>query len=176
MRKSILIFCLFLPFYSVVSQNNLKTYTQFDISIPLKGNPNRDNPDTNNTKNNSFFIPDGLSSKFGYGFYHNKWISLGIHSGIDCKISEKLVAIPVFANFRLSPKLGDDIRIYVQTGFGKSFAIGRGNLNGNYKKISLGIEKSDDMSFYIELCEHKLKYNSFKSVPIFSIGLAITTF
>jgi hypothetical protein len=176
MRICILIFCLFLPYYSIISQNNIKTYTQFDISIPLKGNPNRENPEINTSKNNSFFIPDGLSSKFGYGFHHNKWVSLGIHFGIDWKISEKLVAIPVFANFRWSPKLVDDIRIYVQTGLGKSFAVGRGNLNGNYKKISLGIEKSDDISFYIELCEHQLKYNSIKSVHLFSIGLAITTF
>ncbi len=142
----------------------------------MKGNPNRENPEINTTKNNSFFIPDGLSSKFGYGFHHNKWVSVGIHSGIDWKISEKIVAIPFFANLRLSPKLGDDIRIYVQTGLGKSIAVSRGNLIGTYKKISFGIEKSDDLSIYVELSEHELKYNFFKSVPIVSFGLAITTF
>ncbi len=176
MKIAVFVLCLFLPIYSVFSQSNKKAYTQFDISIPLKGNPNRENPEINTSKNNSFFIPDGLSSKFGYGYHHNKWILLGIHTGFDWKISEKLVAVPLFANLRLSQIIGDDMRIYIQTGFGKSFAIGRGSLNGNYKKISLGIEKSDDLSFYIELSDHVLKYNSLKSVPIISIGMAITTF
>ena len=61
------------------------TYIQFDIAIPIKGNPDRGETDANGNKNSSWFLPDGLSSKLGYGLHYNKWIALGINFGIDWK-------------------------------------------------------------------------------------------
>lgn len=149
------------------------TYFQFDVSVPIIGNPNRVNDDR---EDNSWFLPDGLNVKFGYGFHKNKWIALGLHSGIDWKATEQLVAIPVFANLRLSPKITAESRIYIQAGYGKSFALGRGNLMGDYKKINLGLESDDDLSLFVALEQHSLKYNDFHKVYSFSLGIALTTF
>lgn len=85
-------------------------------------------------------VPNGLGSKIGYGVHYRKWLTLGIHSGLDWKWDDKLVAVPVYLNLGLSPKVGPETRIMLQAGYGKGFALGRGNLNGEYKKIKLGIE------------------------------------
>jgi hypothetical protein len=42
----------------------------------------------------SFFIPDGIGSKFGYGVHYKKWIAVGVHSGLNWE-SSKLVVAPI---------------------------------------------------------------------------------
>jgi hypothetical protein len=87
-----------------------------------------------------------------------------------------LVAIPVYGNFRLSPKVGDETRLFAQIGYGKSFAIGRGNLSGIYRKLSLGFQNSDDVSVFIEFAEHQLAFNKYPIINSVSLGISITTF
>ena len=72
--------------------------------------------------------------------------------------------------------MNNETRIYGQAGYGKSFGLGRGNLSGKYKKISLGIENSDDFSIFIEIAEHNLAFNKFSKINSFSIGICLTTF
>lgn len=92
MKTKILIFMLFFSYSSYSQEETIKedeinpTFFQFDLSFPLKVNTNRNDP---NYKNNSWFLPDGLSAKFGYGLQHKKWIGLSLHSGIDWKGNEK---------------------------------------------------------------------------------------
>lgn len=161
--------------YSVFAQENEWDYIQFDVSVPLRGNKNIGVPDDNGNTNNQWFLPDGLSTKLGYGIHYKKWILIGAHSGIDWKANEKLVAVPVFANLRISPEVAKGTRVYVQAGYGKSFALGRGNLSGIYKKYSLGFE-NDDFSFFIEYAQHRLIYNNLRYVSSVSLGVAVTTF
>lgn len=89
-RLRILLFSLFITIVAS-GQDKKYTYTQFDITVAVTGNPNRNEVDPNTNKKQSFFIPDGIGSKFGYGVHYKKWIGLGIHSGLSWEWSNKLV-------------------------------------------------------------------------------------
>lgn len=174
--KTIFILLLALFFSLTFSaQNKPHMYTQFDFAIPLKGNQDSEN-DNSSTDENYWFLPDGASGKIGFGFHQNRWLALGIHTGIDWKGSEKLVAVPVFANARISPRIGDNTRMYLQAGYGKSFAIGRGNLSGDYKKVSLGIESADGVSLFIELVQHDFTLHQIENINMLSIGISSIIF
>lgn len=176
MKKILPLICLlFIPF-TTFAQVEKNSYFQFDLAAPLKANPDREQTDSNENGNNSWFVPDGLSGKIGYGIHNEKWVSIGIHSGIDWKVSEKLVVIPVFANFKLSPKIGEEARLYLQLGYGKSFGLGRGPLMGAYKKISLGIEGAEGISLFAEIAEYDFVLNKRDPITSFSLGLSIITF
>lgn len=171
----VLIFSILSPLFSF-GQSEKITYFQFEIAMPTRGNQNYGTVYPDGSRNKSWFLPDGLSSKVGFGIHKNKWILLGIHLGIDWKATEQLVAIPVYGNFRLSPKIGNETRIYTQIGYGKSFAIGRGNLSGTYRKLSLGFQNSDDFSIFIEFAEHQLTFNKYPIINSISLGICLTTF
>ncbi|OAB31552.1 hypothetical protein FBFR_00095 [Flavobacterium fryxellicola] len=158
------------------SQNNNRTYIQFDVAIPLKGNPDRGEIDPNGNTNKSWFLPDGLSSTIGYGLHYNQWIALGIHSGIDWKWHDKLVIVPVFINLKLSPKIGANTRLALQLGSGKAIALGRGALSGDYKKLSLGVQTPDDLIIFVELNQFKIPFGNLKENGSISLGLSLITF
>jgi hypothetical protein len=104
------------------------------MTIALTGNPNQTLSYTN--KNNLFlFLMVG--SKFGYGVHYNKWIAVGVHSGLNWEWSKKLVVAP-FCKFKIKSQ-NMTSRITLQAGLGK-LLLGRGNLLGDYKKISLGFQ------------------------------------
>jgi hypothetical protein len=169
---------LFLVLFTSVSyaQNNKNTYFQFDINLPLIGNPDRDDVDPYTNKKGSWFLPDGIGSKIGFGIHYNKWVALGIHSGLEWKSTDKLVIAPVFANFRLSPKIGEDTRITLQLGLGKTIALGRGDLMGEYRKISLGLQTSDDILLFIEVSGYGIPINNQKETGSVSLGLSLISF
>jgi len=171
----VLIFSISISIFSF-GQSKKRTYTQFEITIPLKGNPNSNEVYPDGRSNKTWFLPDGLSSKFGFGIHQNKWIALGIHSSIDWKATEQLVAIPIYGNIKLSPKVGDETRLFAQNGYGKSFAIGRGNLSGAYRKLSLGLQDSNDVAIFIEIAEHQLVFNKYPQINTVSLGICLTIF
>ncbi|MFH6993167.1 hypothetical protein [Flavobacterium sp. FlaQc-48] len=178
MRYYLLIFLAFFYFNtSLYAQAKKITYLQFDIAASITGNPDRDNVQNNDgsASSNAFFVPNGLGTKVGYGIHYKKWITLGIHSGIDWKWDDKLVAVPVFLNFGLNPRVGQETRIMLQAGYGKGFAIGRGNLNGEYKKIKLGIG-SDDFTLFAEISDYAFPVHNDKSVGTISIGITLMDF
>ena len=174
--KKILILVLFFSAISMHSQQKNKRYTQFDISSPLKGNSTYGEIDSNGVRSDYWLLPDGLSLKYGVGIDHDKWISIGAQTGIDWIATQKLVAVPVFANFKLSPKVSEDVRVYVQAGYGKSFGIGRGSLIGIYRKISLGVENDEGISLFIQVTDFGIQFVNIESVASLSIGLSIVTF
>ena len=178
MRK-ILILILFFVGFSMHAQQEIEErqhYTQFDIATSLKGNSTYGEVDSNGVRSDYWFLPDGLNLKYGVGIHHEKWIALGIHTGIDWLGTDKLVIVPVFANFRLCPKVGKDSRLYLQTGYGKSFGIGRGSLIGDYKKISLGIENEEGVSLFIQVSSYGIPFNNLDSVTSVSLGISLITF
>jgi hypothetical protein len=162
--------------FSAFSQNKKFTYTQFDVTVSIKGNPDRDEENPYTHEKRTWFLPDGLGSKFGYGIHYKKWIGLGIQSGINWEWTDKLVVVPVFANFRLSPLIADDTRITLQLGLGKALALGRGDLMGDYKKISLGIQNADDVMLFIELNHYSFPINHQRDSGNISLGLSLITF
>lgn len=175
--KKITLLLLTLFFTLITSAQDKKyTYTQFDVALFLKGNPDRGEEDPYTNKKESWLLPDGLSAKLGYGIHHNKWLASGIHTGVDWKGSEKLVVVPVFVNLKLSPKIAEETRLYLQAGYGKSFAIGRGNLSGDYKKASLGIENADGISLFIEIAQYGFTLNNLNKINSISLGISLTSF
>ncbi len=151
------------------------TYVQYDFTLALKGNPNAGETNEYTQTKETWFLPDGLGAKIGYGVHYNNWVALGIHTGIYWEWNNKLVVVPVFANFKLSPKIGEETRIVLQTGIGKAAALGRGSLSGDYKKISLGLQ-SDDVLFFIEISQYDFPINDQKNSGNISLGLSVIRF
>ena len=183
MNKTLLlisIFCFSIGFSQEKKVKKHTDYIQFEVSFPLKGNNNRNEFLADGTKNNNknWFLPDGLSSKIGYGFHKNKWVSIGIHSGLDWIASSKIVIAPVFGNLKISPKLSktNDNRLFLNAGYGKSFVIGRGGISGDYQKLGLGFQNNDDFSFFIEIVQYGLNFNEKNKLNTVNIGVSITTF
>lgn len=174
--KKFQLLVVFLVTISVQSQQNNNRFTQFDISTPLKGNSTYGEIDSNGVRSDYWFLPDGLSVKYGVGIDHKKWISIGMQTGIDWIATQKLVVVPVFANFKLSPKVSEDARVYIQAGYGKSFGIGRGSLIGNYRKISLGVENDEGFSLFIQVSDFGIPFVNIESVTSLSIGISLITF
>ncbi|WP_154784034.1 MULTISPECIES: hypothetical protein [unclassified Flavobacterium] len=158
------------------AQERKFTYIQFDVAVSITGNPERnETEDYPGQKNNAFFVPDGLGSKLGYGIHYKKWVTLGIHTGIDYKWDQKFVAVPVYLNLGLSPKVGEETRIVLQAGYGKGFALGRGNLSGEYKKIRLGIG-SDDFTLFAEIAQYEIALHKEKTIGNISLGVSLISF
>ncbi len=151
------------------------TYAQYDFTLAFKGNPNAGETNEYTNDKESWFLPDGLGAKMGCGLHYHKWVALGIHTGINWEWTNKLVVVPVFANFKLSPKIGDETRIVLQTGIGKAVALGRGGLSGDYKKISLGLQ-NDDALFFIEISQYDFRINDQKNSGDISLGLSVIQF
>ena len=174
--KKILLLVLFLVTISMHSQQKNNRFTQFDISAPLKGNSTYGEIDSNGIRSDYRLLPDGLSLKYGFGIDHKKWVSIGVQTGIDWIATQKLVVVPVFANFKLSPKVSQDVRVYIQAGYGKSFGIGRGSLIGDYRKISIGVEDNEGVSLFIQVSDFGIPFININSVTSLSVGLSVITF
>lgn len=151
------------------------TYIQYDVTIAIKRNPNAGDIDPYTNEKENWFLPDGFGTKIGFGLHYNKWAALGIHSGINWEWTNKLVVVPVFANFKLSPKIGEETRIVLQTGLGKVIALGRGCLIGDYLKISLGLQ-SEEVQLFIEVNQFDFRLNNQKNSGNISLGLAFISF
>ena len=178
MKYIISLLTLFFTF-TVLSQEINKPlpfghFTQFEGSLPLQGNKNRGEVYPDGRSNNSWFLPDGINANFGYGLHYNKWLGLSLNSGIGMKLSEKLVVAPVFANLRIMPKIADETRLGIDVGYGQTYALGRGNLSGDFKRIKLNLEY-DELQFFIEVLSYgiHLRDNSQGSI---SIGFALVSF
>lgn len=81
-----------------------------------------------------------------------------IKNGSHWEATDNLVVTPVFANFRFSPKLGEETRLTLQVGYG----IAIGNLAEGLKKLSLGLENSDGIQLFIELSQYSLPLHNQK--------------
>ena len=165
--------CLLITFgfsCTLIAQFKQGSYTQFGLSVPLKENINRNDDDSN------WFTPNGLSLKFGEGIHFNRTIAIGLNSGIDWIASKKLVVIPAFANLKLGIKIGKEDFLYLQPAYGKSIILGRGNLHGDYKKISLGIEDIEGVALFIELTQYGFSLYTPEKVTSISLGLSSTWF
>ena len=176
MKHHLLFILLFLLATSTIyAQERKFTYIQFDVAISITGNPDRDEPEAYEGEKKPFLIPNAIGSTLGYGVHYKQWLTLGIHSGLDWKWDDKLVAVPVYLNLGLSPKVGDGTRITMQLGYGKGFALGRGNLNGDYKKARLGLT-ADDTTLFIEVTDYGFPLHDYNTVTSLSFGVSLISF
>ncbi len=165
--------CLLITFgfsCTLIAQFKQGSYTQFSISIPMRANLENRNEDE------YWFTPNGLSFKFGEGLHFNRTIALGFNSGIDWIASRKLVVVPAFANVKFSLKIDPEGFLYLQPAYGKSIVLGRGNLHGDYKKISLGFEHIEGFALFIELTQYGFSLYTPEKVTSISLGLSSTWF
>lgn len=129
-------------------------YTQVGFSIPITVNDDDDDLYyTENDNTDGFwdqFAFDGLSLNGGAGIHLKKWAALGINTGIDSRISAKLVAVPVYGTVTLNPHFGGDASVLMQYGYGHAFAIGRGDLSGAYSKYKLGVHIDNYILIYLD--------------------------
>lgn len=163
-------------------------FGQASLSVPLRGNPYRDNvtldyegnPVNNDNERSgsglSFFIPDGLSVQGGYGVHLKTWIALSANTGIDWMATEQLVAVPVYGSLIFNPQIWDEYNIYLQFGAGHAFALGRGNLSGPYQKYRIGLCKYNEGSFYIEANRYDIPIHGMANTGNISIGFAFFDF
>jgi hypothetical protein len=167
--KIILLFLL--SNFCAFSQKFDSKYIQFELSTPFKANTHRGEINSDGSKNEYMFIPDGLSAKIGYGIHYEETISIGLHSGIDWKINEKLVVVPIFLNSRLNLEVGNGA-IALQFGWGKASAIGKGDVFGTYKRFNLGFQNDDGMAIFADLSLYNFTVNGEKGFGTISLGIS----
>ena len=90
------------------------------------------------------------------------------------KLSEKLVVAPLYSNLRIMPKIAEETRIGIDIGLGHTFALGRGDLSGTFKRIKLNLE-ADDMQLFIEVVSYGFELNN-NSQGSLSLGIALVSF
>ena len=157
-----------------ISDPTFSNFAQFEVSIPLQGNKNRGDQFPDGTSNNNWFLPDGINANFGYGIHHKKVFGISANTGIGMKLSDKLIIAPVFANLRIMPKVGEETRLGIDLGFGQSFALGRGNLQGTFRRAKMNLE-SDGRQIFIEFASYGINFNNTNQQSI-SIGIALVSF
>lgn len=181
MRYYILLYIMFI-FGGAYSQETPKddeikthrlSYAKLDFSVPIRANQYAGEIDPYTGENEYWFLPDGISVRFGYGLKPIDWIAIGANIGFDWKGSKCLVVAPVFGTLKICPIIGKDVRLFLEPGLGRAMALGRNNMAGYFKKISLGIEepKSGGIGLYIELCQYGFSKITDEKIGSFSVGL-----
>lgn len=146
----------------------------FDISIPFRGNETYGEIDEYGNRSDYWFLPDGIGAKFGYGIHFSEWIGLSLNTGFDVVAQQKLFSVPVYASIVLTPTINDDVSLLFQYGFGKSFAIGRGNLSGYYNKFRIGL--GDEIIIFADVSLNGFAVRNIENTGSISLGLTIPLF
>ena len=146
----------------------------FDISVPFRGNETYGEIDENGNRSDYWFLPDGIGAKFGYGIHFSEWIGLSLNTGFDVVAQQKLFSVPVYASIVLTPRINDDVSLLFQYGFGKSFAIGRGNLSGFYNKFRVGV--GDEIIIFADVSLNGFAVRNIENTGSISLGLTIPAF
>jgi hypothetical protein len=150
------------------------TYTKFEFSVPIRVNQYAGEIDEYG-EDEPWFLPDGVIGRFGMGVKINKFIWVGGNIGIDWKANECLVVAPLFGTIKINSKVSNDFRMYVEPGLGRAMAVGRNDLSGYFKKISLGFEDANGgVGLYLELCQYGFSKNTEKRIGSFCIGISYT--
>ncbi len=146
----------------------------FDVSVPLRGNETYGEIDENGNLSDYWFLPDGIGAKFGYGIHFSEWIGFSLNTGFDVVAQQKLVSIPVYVSIVLTPRINDEISLLFQYGYGKSFAIGRGNLSGCYNKFRIGV--GDEVIIFADVSLNGFAVRNIENTGSISLGLTIPVF
>lgn len=152
-------------------------FKQFEFNTSLVINDNDDNPYTDGDESKPQFLPNGLGFKYGIGIQKNKWLGISMHTGIDWKANEKLVAIPIYGNLRFSPFFRDDSsRLVLNLGYGRGYALGRGDMQGRYRRINLCFESDEDFGIMAEIAGYDFDLHYQPTTVLFNIGLYFRDF
>lgn len=156
------------------SKKKRYAYTKFELAVPIRVNQYAGEINDYG-EDEPWFLPDGVIGRFGMGIQINRFIWVGGNIGIDWKAKECLVVAPLFGTIKINSKVSKDFRMYVEPGWGRAMAIGRHDLAGYFKKISLGFEDANGgLGLYLELCQYGFRKNTEDRIGSFCIGLAYT--
>jgi hypothetical protein len=155
-------------------------FSQLAVSIPLRGNPSNGQDDgypyNGGEKPDEtvfdYVLPDGLSAHMGYGVHFRSWVAISANAGIDWIASEKLVTAPVYMSLLFNPQIWEEYNVYLQAGYGKAFALGRGDLAGDYMKFRIGLVRDNEGSLFLDLSGYDFPLHGNVAVPVFSIGFS----
>ncbi|WP_294823848.1 hypothetical protein [uncultured Flavobacterium sp.] len=159
-------------------------FGQLSVSVPIRANPYTDEireyyAQTGTEYKPSvldYVIPNGVSANIGFGVHYKSWVGISANTGIDWLATEKLVYAPVYGSILFTPQLWDETNIYMQAGYGWSYAIGRGNLSGFYQKYRLGLLFDNTSSVFLDFSTSDFPIYEYKYAGSFSIGVAINNF
>jgi hypothetical protein len=173
---SVLFFCLFGYSQEEPKQENFESrshsYAKFDLSFPIRANQYAGEIDPYTGEKEPWFLPDGINARFGFGLKPTDWLGIGANLGIDWKGSKCLVVAPVFGSLKICPRGGMDLRYFVEAGLGRALALGKNNLSGYFKKISIGLEDTDvGFGLYLELCQYGFSKITDEKIGSFCVGL-----
>ncbi|MGK4566862.1 hypothetical protein [Flavobacterium sp. 3HN19-14] len=152
------------------SNNEFSRVAHFELAVPFVFNTHLGEYFYDGTKDNTWFVPAGAGVKAGYGIAYAETISLSLHSGIEWY--QKLYIAPVFLNFNISSDVSDNGRLYIQAGIGRTFAIGRGNLQGVYQRYSIGYEDEEMIGFFLDLSLYGIKNEVGGHLGAVSLGIS----
>ena len=159
--------------YAQDTQNNIdKTikakhfFSTINFAIPVVNNPESTDGCLN---------IDGVILRTGIGAHFKKTIGAGLNIGIDWSNSNCIVAVPMFGNLRFSPKIGKEIRIILDAGYGRSLTLGGSHLSGNFRKLSLGLG-DDEVSLYVEINDYGFSKDYPDHLGSLSFGVNATFF
>ncbi len=167
------------PIYnsSDIPQKKKITYTQFELSIPLRQNDTYGEFNNLGERSDYWFLPDGASATFGFGIHHRKRFCISANTGMVFVGTQKLVAIPIYGLVRVTPIKTEEANLYLAFGYGKSFALGRGRLNGDFKKLTLGIENDKGLAIFAFVEGHGYKTVQINNqIYYLGLGLCLTSF
>jgi hypothetical protein len=72
------------------------------------------------------------------------------------------------------PKIGEETRVGIDVGIGRSFAIGRGDLSGMYKRVKFNLEASD-LQLFLEITSYGFQLHNTPQGSI-SVGFELLSF
>lgn len=164
--------------YEGKPQKPFPLFGQLTISIPVRATPKRSESDYDDDTNSvfDFILPDGINAHFGYGLHYNNWVGISGDVGIDYIISQKLVVTPVYGSLFFSPQIWETVNPYLQAGYGRAFALGRGDLSGTYQKYRLGIVSDNHFTFYVEANYYGFPIQELKEAGSINIGVSFFNF
>ncbi|MEL1245586.1 hypothetical protein AAEO56_15025 [Flavobacterium sp. DGU11] len=159
-------------------------FGQISISVPVRANPYSDEIQEDYAARGEeykpsvldYVIPDGLSANIGFGVHLKSWIGVSANTGIDWIATEKIVYAPVYGSILFTPQIWEETNVYMQVGYGWSYALGRGNLSGAYQKYRLGLIFDNTGSIFLDFSSSDFPLYEYKYVGSISIGVAITNF
>jgi hypothetical protein len=168
MKKILLSTFLFITLFSNAQQdkkaNDFRFY-QFELALPFTYNPEHTEEKTN------WFVPDGVHLKAGYGVDYDQTFGISLHTGFDYKAKQKVANIPIYANVRFSPEVGDNANFTFEYGVGKAFAINKG-ISGIYQNVKFGIITQMKYGLYLEWASYGYKIADEK-LSYLSVGFVV---
>ena len=155
--------------------DNLNPFAQFAGSIPLRYNPVYGKTNTSGGSTATHFLPDGLSMHGGVGFHIRQTVAITANSGFDWHIETGLFSVPVYGSAILNIRYSDEESIMLQYGYGRAFAIGHGNLSGEYQKFRVGYVM-DILGIFAEINNYGYTWKDAPTMSSINFGVQLFVF